>query len=106
MPNHVEHNFKVFEGGEELRKFFDADGKLSFDKIIPMPKELAITSCYDFNYTNDQLQFNTAWSIPEPILKKLAELIPTLHMAGTAVDEDDNFTCIWIEAGIVKFIYN
>lgn len=37
------------------------------------------------------LQFDTAWSCPEPIFDKIAELFPTLDCDGVALDEGYGF---------------
>lgn len=38
-------------------------------------------------------KFNTAWSFPEPVFRKLATLYPTLVFAVIAFDEGGNFGC-------------
>ncbi len=38
-------------------------------------------------------KFETAWSFPEPVFRKLAELYPTLVLAVISYDEGSNFAC-------------
>lgn len=54
---------------------------------------------YDFEFRSRAegqyaFKFETAWSFPEPIFRKLAELYPTLEFAIEAYDEGGNFACI------------
>ncbi len=56
----------------------------------------------DDDYSNDQLelQFDTAWSCPEPIFVKVAEMFPKLSFEGYALDEGYGFGAeITIESG-------
>lgn len=38
-------------------------------------------------------RFETPWSFPEPIIRKVAELFPELQFYGSAFEENDAFEC-------------
>jgi hypothetical protein len=40
-----------------------------------------------------EYKFDTAWSFPEPVIRKMAELFPELSFHGDAIEESDAFEC-------------
>lgn len=43
--------------------------------------------------THAELVFNTAWSTPDPVFNKMAEMFPEIHVRGYAFDEGWGFAC-------------
>lgn len=51
---------------------------------------------YDFAVKSEApfiIQFDTAWSFPEPVFRKIAEMFPTLRFEVVSFDEGWNFAC-------------
>jgi hypothetical protein len=44
-------------------------------------------------YENDTLSFQTAWSLPEPVLVKLSEMFPDVRISVVYADEDIGSNC-------------
>lgn len=45
-------------------------------------------NAYECEIEDDQVKFSTAWSNPEPVIKKLAEMYPESHIEHLWADED------------------
>ena len=53
---------------------------------------------YDFENINDEsITFNTAWSRPEPVIKKLSEMFPEISIIHSWADEDIGYNVGEIE---------
>lgn len=51
---------------------------------------------YDFSIKSEApftIQFDTAWSFPEPVFRKMAEMFPGLRFEVVSFDEGWNFAC-------------
>ena len=123
MPNHILNQLNIsgnekqilklreqIKGDDNNEKCEDDDILLiDFEKIIPMP-ETEKDNWYNWRLENwgtkwnayhfvDEpsdhgfIQFDTAWSTPKPIIKKLSELYPTLTFYVEYADEDLGSNC-------------
>jgi hypothetical protein len=106
MPNWCFNDCNIAGEDHELTRFLDLIGDdFHFERIIPTPPEVLDTAEWSWKnwgtnkvafYADDPgvdvrrepnaitLRFDTAWSFPEPIFKRLAELFPTLTFNGHA----------------------
>lgn len=50
-------------------------------------------NAYDITVTDDSIQFDTAWSTPEPIICELSKLIPQAIITVEFADEDWGHNC-------------
>ena len=106
MPNYV-RNILHIDG--DIKAVFDFVGSphsaFDFNKIIP-----EIENCADWYYwlienwgtkwnavdaqsTEDGFIFDTAWSAPLPVIKKLSENFPSIEFNLTWADEDAEQNC-------------
>ena len=116
-----EKTIREFKEFVELRsedsKLEVVENPFCFNRIIPRPElegdgwyywdienwgtkwdscgtELVIDTPRSLEY-----EFDTAWSMPEGVFKKLAEVFPTLELSGEYADEDIGYNCGWWFAG-------
>ena len=113
MPNWVKNIIEV-SGSEEdisnmMQRIRSDDYPFDFNKLIPMPDALSVTAggIRDYAilyYISDGLKssINTikehrfssvAWSLPEPIIRKLVSEYPQLSFNGLWADEDLGSNC-------------
>lgn len=111
MPNWVRNELSIVTFDDNKRKEVlefikgeeDTPLDIDFNKIIPMPEELHDNGgWYDWRIYNwgtkwnsspiscdDYLiVFETAWSTPEPVIKKLSELFKDIEFFVRYADED------------------
>lgn len=81
-------------------------GSLSLDEMASLAKQ-GIPNWYNWNIDNwgtkwnaykiasddDYIQFNTAWSTPEPVIKALSEKFPDVEIRVEYADEDLGYNC-------------
>ena len=107
MPNFV-RNILYFDG-ENVQAVFDfvssKDSVFDFNKIIPEPENIADWygwrvenwgtkwNAVDAEIIDDGVMFDTAWSAPLPVIKKLSELFPKIKLNVTCSDEDAGENC-------------
>jgi hypothetical protein len=54
-------------------------------------------NAYDMVVDTDGIRFETAWSCPEPIVRKLAEMLPGVEWQWAYADEDIGSNCgLWV----------
>ena len=107
MPNWVTNIIKVEKNIDEFKKrFIDKDGNFDFNKVIPMPKDLEISSgTYSYQYLeNEQIKklitetYNTTDTQKEfvdKVLEKVKEnnLLPISELEEANKRELDKVTC-------------
>lgn len=123
MPNHSYSILKFHyhdDKGEKIRAIESLlkgeDSPLDFNKIIPMPKEQEDNwynwsianwgtkwNAYDVTLATKGdwklvYRFSTAWSIPEPVIKKLAEMFPDVAIEFIAADDGGWFAYNYYKA--------
>ena len=103
-------------------KAYSADEKMSFDewanlgdKYLKNKEQWGFTTWYDWHchywgtkwnscdviWNNNIVKFDTAWSTPEPLLDRLADLFPDVQMSLKYADEDIGYNC-----GEIKYNIN
>jgi len=108
MPNWVRNEVSFWSDDDEKRKEIletlkSDESVVDFQKIIPMPEEyLEDQRWYDWRvknwgtkwnahepYVSDgYMDFDTAWSTPEPIIKRLSEMFKDVDFSVRFADED------------------
>lgn len=125
MPNHV--TTVIESSPEALDALFNADGGLDFNTLIPAPANIETGGCtgqhepgvvcwrtwnienwgtkwngYDaVRISTTELQFDTAWSHPFPVMQALTEKFPDEELRVWFADEDlgHNVGTYWAKAG-------
>lgn len=116
MPNYVTNKIDFYGDDEDIKAVMDIiKGKdertraIDFDRLIPMPDNLGVGCGSDAEYdwhcnhwgtkwnaynqsveSNTSISFDTAWSIPEPILQKLTVICNehNVWFEGQFISED------------------
>ena len=104
--------------------------KVDFNKLIPMPadvlatvskqlnmQEMALTNgrnwydwcakewntkwnAYDIDVSPNAINFDTAWACPEPVMRKLHQMLPYIDWEWSYADEDIGHNCgTWKKVG-------
>lgn len=117
MPNWCQNHLSVENPSEEFINLFK-DG-LSFEKIIPHPSDLNPDSMNGYswrvenwgvkwdlnpedapNFNNQtEIEFDTAWSPPAPIIYELAMMFPTMKFTLRYFEEGNMF------GGVIEAAY-
>ena len=118
MPNWVQCRIVAMNENVDFSKFTDADGNFTFERVLPMPKDIyrgnlgeeerkryGSKNWYDWSiehwstkwdcrepYINgNRVEFETAWSFPEGAMKALAKKVGTIFCIFA--DEDIGSNC-------------
>lgn len=118
MPNHITNIVTIYGEPERISELKESIqnsefgiGTIDFEKIIPMP-ESERENWYDWRCAHwgtkwnaygykddidypaqDDICFLTAWSVPHPVIKKLAQMYPDVTFNHRWADEDIGSNC-------------
>lgn len=103
MPNYVRNILRIDGDIKAVKEFVGSNySAFDFNKIISEPENCADWydkhwgtkwNAVDAQITDESYIFDTAWSAPLPVIKKLSELFPKITFDLTWSDEDAGQNC-------------